>query len=468
MNDRSQVLKAISLIHKSRLKKKISLYKTALGVVIDKTIAFYLAIFLAYVVFSLINMLEYLSDYEPIFREIEKNGREYFPVIFTAIPLIYVFRSFRKPGVIFSTSEYYLTNLPYRMSSIFVTLIALNLIKTILFYVIIALIAIFLFSFSPSFVIAYMIIFLYVDLMMKGPQWKLFQMKWLHKAGFVLLFIFLNSINSWLFMLFEIKYFGLILLVSLPFINIYLFKHLFKGVNWQKVTDVSDFDIWNMWFISQVSKVKYKRANKVNFFQNLSFRRKPFPYTTKPIHKRLWQIYLWKNMNLVLQLIGVLLIFLVVTQFVNKTIFHIAIAVSIYVYTSVISSFFRARFSFDIVEILPWDLEKYKRTFFPWTIYGYLILLISTVYYLWTNYGFWTFSLLLFYLFIYLFYFHTKVKLMISRMNNEIQQNIVEEVFVIISLVGVMCSSVQPAISLIFVFVYLYVFYRYRILQFKV
>ena len=111
---------------------------------------------------------------------------------------------------------------------------------------------------------------------------------------------------------------------------------------------------------------------------NLLFpgRKKPFKYNEKSIYKRLWRNYLGKNFQTIFQLIGALFIFIFVFSFVEGLIFHIVLAASIHMYTSILRSFFVGRFHTDIVQVLPWDLIGYKRVFFKWAIIGSVILLV--------------------------------------------------------------------------------------------
>lgn len=225
---------------------------------------------------------------------------------------------------------------------------------------------------TPSLIFAYIALILFIDLLMKAPQWKLFQAPFFVKIS---LFVFVLVVNGISVMLHS-EIIALSLLGLLGIVNIRLIKTLFQQINWDKVIEVSDFHLWNMWLIAKVSETKFERQRKYSFFQHLACRKKPFPYSENSIYHRLWQLYLGRSLNLIFQLIGVLFVLLVVLLFLNELAFYIGLAVSIHVYTTVIANFFSDQFKSDIVQVLPWNLSSYKRTYLKWTLYGSIILVI--------------------------------------------------------------------------------------------
>lgn len=99
--------------------------------------------------------------------------------------------------------------------------------------------------------------------------------------------------------------------------------------------EVSDFKIWNMPLIGKASETKFKRQRKYSIFRNSEGQKKPFTYTSKEIHTRIWRIYLGENIVLILKAIGILFVMLVVLMFISNLTFNIGLAIAIYVYASV-------------------------------------------------------------------------------------------------------------------------------------
>src|SRR5690625_4881453 len=74
---------------------------------------------------------------------------------------------------------------------------------------------------------------------------------------------------------------GLLVIGLLITINIRLQNKLFDHVNWNKITEISDFKLWNMWFISKASEVKITRQKKYSMFQKIGIGKKPFIYRSE-------------------------------------------------------------------------------------------------------------------------------------------------------------------------------------------
>src|SRR5690625_7990419 len=98
------------------------------------------------------------------------------------------------------------------------------------------------------------------------------------------------------------------------------------------------------------------------------------------------------------QLTGMLLMLLIITLILNMTVFHIAIAITIYIHSSIMRSFYYDRFSSDILEVLPWDLASFKRTLFPWAFAIFFILLVPVAIHSYVFFELWEFLQFLFFL----------------------------------------------------------------------
>src|SRR5690625_2876533 len=216
-------LKAYSLIKKNRIVRKINIYKLALSVVIDKTTAIYLIVIGVYVLASFFIVNDFISDYYESFLFFEDQAKENIRNIFTVLPMAYLFQSFKSPGVVFSSSEYQLSLLPYSRKKIWLLTALEKWIKQLLILTIIGLLIIFITPISPMLVIAYIVIFIFLNIVMTIPQWKLFQTGIVTKLCWFFAMLLINMIN---FML-KSPIINLLLVICLICLNLFLKQTLF-------------------------------------------------------------------------------------------------------------------------------------------------------------------------------------------------------------------------------------------------
>ncbi|ASN07100.1 hypothetical protein [Virgibacillus necropolis] len=405
MSRNASLIRAFLFIKKNRFRKKSSVYKMAIQVMVDPVIAIYLVLLGGYVIASLFIMGDVIQANHQNFMLAEEQAIIRYWVVVAILPIRYVMRSFRNPGVTFSSSEDQLSILPFTRKKIWLLCIAEKWIKLILFYIVVGTLVTVITPISSSVVVAYILLFTVMDTIMTVPQWKLFQVRVGTKLHWISGIIVLN-IGA---------FFSSHLIVSLAIIgfiltiNMRLFGSIFHGVHWGKVMEVSDFKIWNMPLISKASETKFKRQRKYSAFRNSFAQKKPFTYTPKAIHHRIWRIYLGKNLDLILQTVVVLLIMLVAVVFISESAIHIAIAVAIYVYASVAAILFSDRFQSDILHVLPWNLKSYKQSFFKWVIIGSIPLLIRIISYLVLHASIWAPVQLIFYFSTFMFVYQIKI-----------------------------------------------------------
>src|SRR5699024_289151 len=112
------------------------IYKLLLAISFDATIIFYLTLLIGYFTFAIYQA----GQIPPFFIEFTHQFaiiiEERISLIVTIVPVIYLYQSIRSPGVLFSTSEYMLTILPYDQKKIWLLTAMEKWIKSILVYVI--------------------------------------------------------------------------------------------------------------------------------------------------------------------------------------------------------------------------------------------------------------------------------------------------------------------------------------------
>src|SRR5699024_8210955 len=171
--------------------------------------------------------------------------------------------------------------------------------------------------------------------------------------------------------------------------------------------------------VSKATKSSFERSKRYSIFRRSKRRKKPFQYTYKAIHHRMWSNYLGKNAVLIFQLIGAPLLLICILAFTGGLYFHLGIAIVVYIYTNVCSTFFRDRFHSDILRVLPWDLPVYKRTFSKWTMYGASILSIPVLIYGILNWTVWAPVKWLLYGFVYIYMYHLKMDKAITILSKQ-------------------------------------------------
>ncbi|WP_404451190.1 hypothetical protein LG329_12640 [Virgibacillus necropolis] len=448
------LIRAFLFIKRNRIRKKSDFYMMAIRVMVDPVIAIYLVLMGGYVIASLFIMGDIIQANHDNFMLAEEQAILRYWVVVTILPIRYVTRSLRDPGITFSSSEDQLSILPFSKKKIWALCVVEKWIKLILFYLVAGTLVTVITPISGSVVVAYILLFAAMDIIMTVPQWRLFQSKLVTKLYWITSIIVLNII----------AFFSSYFIVSLALIGIILiinmksFGSIFHAVHWGKVMEVNDFKIWNMPIISKASETKFKRQRKYSAFRNSTSQKKPFTYTTKAIHHRIWRVYLGKNLSLVLQTVGVLLIMLVAVVFISDIAFYIAITVTIYVYATIAAILFSDRFQSDILHVLPWDLKSYKQSYFKWVIIGSIPLLIRIISHLVLNASIWAPVQLIFYVSTFLFVYQIKIDKTIALLSKQSSYNNKMGLgYLFLILVAV--SGLYPLVSLGFIIVIGIMFY---------
>lgn len=447
MNKRGSFRKANQFIKKERLKRKLKMYKLAFQVLVDRTTAIYLLILVGYLFASFFIVGDFIRDYEPYFTVVEQQAIVRLPLLFTLLPLRYIIQSFSRPGIIYSSSEYQLSMLTYSRTDIWFASVLSRWMKSLAVLSGIGVLLVLITPLPIGLISTYVVIFVVIEILMTVPQWKLFQLNIGVKISCLLLALVLN-ISQLLFTSIGISLAVFCLLIILHY---FLSSSIFKQVKWSQVTEIGDFEVWNMPIISKASEVKIERKKKYHLFHNSTKRRKAFTYTKRSIYRQMWNHYFGKNILLMLQLVGTLILLLTVFRFTNYFLFAIGIAISLHVYTTGLASLFRNQFETDLITILPWDVKAYKQSFFYWMIYGAIILFLPIVSYLIFNFTWWVPVQLLFYISTLYLMYHVKIDKAIATISKEVYSNPVMEGLSYLLLIGLVYSLKYPVIALIFI-----------------
>src|SRR5699024_8489949 len=116
------------------------------------------------------------------FALIENIGERNIWLFISIFPVAYIFRSLRSPGIVFSSSEYQLSILPYRLRHIWNVLVFDKWLKrgVLVFVIWLVLLPT---PLSNIFITLYMGVFIIIYMGMTVPVWRLYQKKWYVKVG---------------------------------------------------------------------------------------------------------------------------------------------------------------------------------------------------------------------------------------------------------------------------------------------
>lgn len=414
------MLKIYFFIKRNRIRKKWLSLKQLISLTIDFTTLFYGLIILGYFIFALIAE-GFSLDFIYSFTEIELLARNNIWYIITIIPIAKLMQAFQSPGVLISSAEYQLTILPYSRMKVWLTAAVERWLKDFFIYILLGTLVYIFTPISLTTIALYILILQFLSIVLTTVEWRFFQEP-VHVKIFILIGLMIINVLA---IIISSPTFAIAFLFLLVIWNILLFNKLFHEIDWQKVTAANDYKLWRMLIISYATKIKYQKDRKYSVWQRLPFWRKPFHYKKDALYHRLWHLYLEKNVSYILQLIGALLVMLIVFSFMREWLFLLAVVVTIHIYTTFAVTLFKDRLSSDIVQVLPWDLKVFKRTFERWILVSSTVLFIPLLTKAISNFTLWT--LLQWVLIIFTFYILLHIKLyrvFLEFDKNDIQQDI--------------------------------------------
>lgn len=382
------MFKAYSFIKRNRIRKKWKEIKQLILLTIDFTTLFYGIIVLGYFLFALYSEGFTQIKFLQRLKEFERYIQDYVWYIVTIVPIARLMRAFQTPGVLISSAEYQLMLLPYSRMKIWLMAACERWLKDICIYLAIGIIVYLFTPLSPFTIALYAFFMMILNIVLTAIEWKFFQASIYVK---VFTIIGLMLVNTFQFII-QSPVFAMTFLILLIIWNVFLWNKLFDEIDWQKVTAANDYKLWQwrMHIISYATKIKFKKDRKYNIWQKLPFWKRPFPYEKESLYHRLWHLYLEKNIGYILQLVGVLLLMLFVFSFMKEWLFLLAIVVVIHIYTTFAVALFRHRLTTDIVQVIPWDMNVFIRTFEQWILSSGIILFIPIFLHAYRNFTLWT------------------------------------------------------------------------------
>lgn len=359
------MFKVYWLIKRGQIQKKLSLNKQALHVLFDATTITYSLVLLGYFVFAIAMEYDFSKLVELNSVKIEAFTVDRFWSIVVVIPFVHLIIATQNPGVMFATAEYKLLTLPFSAYRIWLIRAVESWLKTAIKFIIPAIV---LYALSPTtlaIIILYLLLLLGMNVLMTAIRWKYYQLhalkQWLiliAYLGIIILSLFYNSV-----------YLAAVIITGLIVINGMIFPQLFKSTDWERIVAENDYRLWRSFLVSFSTNVRLEVDKKKSLWQRFSFWKQAFPYSKDTVYHRLWLSYFSKNISLCAKFIGVLFLLLFVFLVTKVSVFLFVFAIVVHAYTTIAASMFRDRLLSDLVQVLPWDIRAYKRTFKRWVMY---------------------------------------------------------------------------------------------------
>ena len=369
---------AYRYVKSNRKKKRRELNRMALRILLDKTTAFYLAIF--GLMFSF-----WLRDqfvlYQPTFDWIEMLlSDNFFSVISLAIirPLL---ASTTRPGVLFSSSDLFLSMLPYDQKKLWQFHVLDRLKKAAITYGIIGLSLWIMLPLPSQLIISFVIGFWLLEGLMIIPQWLLYQQTWwikfLISQGVTIVILLINflAIN---FDLSAILF--LIMIAVLIAINVIGYKSVYQITDWSRIVATNDRLLRKNILISFASKVRIEPPKYQGFYHHVirnNSLRKPFnPKRKNQMYNRIILIKAIEHKEDIIKLVFSLIGITFLMSILSEVTYGWAIILIIFLYSQLGSRFFLYIFEDRLIFSIPWKIEKWQRLFTRWLSVGFLPLIL--------------------------------------------------------------------------------------------
>lgn len=338
------------------------------------TLFSYIGLFIAYFVFIILKENIAIGPWLALIPKAPDLTTRILSQLIFLVFLFSLFRGFFHPGLLWSTAEWKLLTLPYHPQSIY-ALLALE--RAIISFILIFSVGMIYAAITNSplnIMTGYMVTLWLTYLLSINLRWRFFQKHMIKKIliyiGLVFLSLSINFIDAF--------YVFLFIIVFILILNIISFKNLFLKVDWELVRHTVDFKLWQMPLLNKVTKLSYKKTkSKAAWYQRLLFQR-PFKYKQLGLYHRLWLKYFLGEAKHVAQIIFALLGLNIVLGFSTTFIYMVAAFITVFVWVSFSRAMYRERFTYDIVQYLPWQFDSFRKAFQIW-IYILTVLIISPI-----------------------------------------------------------------------------------------
>ncbi|WP_067837587.1 hypothetical protein [Amphibacillus sediminis] len=372
--------KVIREIQKNRTKKRRSLLKMAIGTLVDRTMLIYLSFFFIVI---LLFVRDFLVQYQQLFLAFE--------AFFWTAPLNIMFlglirpfiHSSTRPGVMFTSSDLLLSLLPYRKEQIWCFHALVRIKKYTRSLLAIGAIIYLVTPLSMPLILSLIIGFILLDALMIIPQWLIFHLpwylKWIIGQGTMLIVV---AVQITFIKLQLPNLLWLVIFLGVALINLSGYRLVVNQSNWSMVAQVNDRILWNIPIVGFASKVTMEPIKRRGFYYHLVRNkrlRKPFNHNKKyqSYHRLIYFMFSEQKEPLFKMWLGMIAI-LVILLIQSTASFGFAVAITMVLYSQIMTSFFDVLFKEKLLYILPWRINDWRVAFFRWLWSGLLIWTLIT------------------------------------------------------------------------------------------
>lgn len=372
---------AYRFVKENRQKKRRHLNRLAFRLLFDKTTVIYLSAF--GLMFSTW-LGQQLITYAPIFQQFEDYlWSNYFAVILLGLlrPLTL---SLTRPGVLFSSSDLFLTILPYSQKELW-RYHALDKVRKIgITYLILGIVLALISPLSIALILSLVIGIWLVEVLMIIPQWLIYQqrwyLKWLIPQAGIILIMAMNLTSPFYD---QVIFFIPLIPLTLLLVNYLGYSRLYKLTDWEAITEVNDRLLTKNLLISFASNVKIEPPKYRGFYhhviRNKQLRRRFKEGKTYQIYDRLIFNKLIEKKEEIIKFISSLLLVILLLSIQSDVTYGWAIIINLLLYAEIGTSFYALIFEERLLYVLPWNLTEWKRAFSRWLFIGLIPLTILLV-----------------------------------------------------------------------------------------
>lgn len=356
-------------LRSKRREKKTNLYKQSLQLVVDPVVLFYSFLF---VIFCLFIGYDWLKQLLVFVQGREGIVEEYILLL----PFIVVFnttlQSWSDPSLRFTSSELQLSLLPHSRRMILNYLILEKIAVQFITTVCIVLFAGLLTPFPYPALLFWAFLYLSSISLSVFVQWKLFSLTigtkvlaFLYFGGLLPLFII--GVNQ-------------LILYCLLFLAV-LFFILKKGEPaWDRVTEVNDARVWNMWLIGQMTNVHIKPQRRFGAAQHYTNRDRNPDLSVQKLYERIWIGHFRRSSEYIWKTIPLLIAITAVVPWQVNWMLVVTLPLAVLVYHEVAAGIFADLFQQEnVFQAIPIDEKNSVSSYLKWAYIGFSPILIAFV-----------------------------------------------------------------------------------------